>query len=130
MSNPERAARGTVIEAHLDKRRGPVATLLVQAGTLRLGDVVVASASYGKVWTGQGTGARAGNTCRMRIRCRCKGQQNTVSLPPGQVHGQWGCWLSPTLQRAGCRLQQLFLPGDGRKRFPPPACLLAGQVAC
>ena len=49
MSNPDRAARGTVIEAHLDKRRGPVATLLVQAGTLRLGDVVVASASYGKV---------------------------------------------------------------------------------
>jgi translation initiation factor IF-2 len=48
-ANPDRAARGTVIEAHLDRRRGPVASLLVQAGTLRIGDMVVASASYGKV---------------------------------------------------------------------------------
>jgi len=48
MSNPQRSARGTVIEAHLDKRRGPVATLLVQAGTLRIGDMIVASASFGK----------------------------------------------------------------------------------
>lgn len=49
MANPNRAARGTVIEAHLDRRRGAVATLLVQAGTLRIGDMVVASASFGKV---------------------------------------------------------------------------------
>lgn len=48
-ANPQRPARGTVIEAHLDRRRGPVASLLVQAGTLRIGDMVVASASYGKV---------------------------------------------------------------------------------
>ncbi|KAG2442199.1 hypothetical protein HYH02_009685 [Chlamydomonas schloesseri] len=49
MSNPLRPARGTVIEANLDKKRGPVATLLVQAGTLRPGDLVRAGASYGKV---------------------------------------------------------------------------------
>ena len=49
VANPGRAGRGTVIEAHLDKKSGPVATLLVQAGTLRVGDVVTASATYGKV---------------------------------------------------------------------------------
>lgn len=48
-ANPSRLAKGTVIEAHLDRRRGPVATLLVQAGTLRVGDMVVASATFGKV---------------------------------------------------------------------------------
>eukprot|EP00198_Chlamydomonas_reinhardtii_P003072 XP_001692408.1 organellar translation initiation factor [Chlamydomonas reinhardtii] len=49
MSNPLRPARGTVIEANLDKKKGPIATLLVQAGTLRPGDIVRAGASYGKV---------------------------------------------------------------------------------
>lgn len=48
-ANPDRAAKGTVIEAHLDKARGPVATLLVQNGTLRVGDIVVAGAALGKV---------------------------------------------------------------------------------
>lgn len=52
VANPERAARGTVIEAHLDRKRGPVATLLVQAGTLRVGDIVTASATYGRVSVG------------------------------------------------------------------------------
>lgn len=49
VANPGRMAKGTVIEAHLDKKSGPVATLLVQAGTLRVGDIVTASATYGKV---------------------------------------------------------------------------------
>lgn len=48
-ANPDRLARGTVIEANLDKARGPVATLLVQNGTLRVGDVIVAGPVYGKV---------------------------------------------------------------------------------
>ena len=48
-ANPERAAEGTVIEAKLDKGRGPLATVLVQRGTLRVGDVFVAGASSGKV---------------------------------------------------------------------------------
>ncbi len=48
-ANPNRAAKGTVIEAHLDKARGPVATLLVQNGTLRVGDIVVAGSALGKV---------------------------------------------------------------------------------
>jgi translation initiation factor IF-2 len=48
-ANPERAAEGTVVEAKLDKGRGPLATVLVQRGTLRVGDVFVAGASSGKV---------------------------------------------------------------------------------
>ncbi len=48
-ANPDRSAKGTVIEANLDKTRGPVATLLVQNGTLRVGDVLVAGSVLGKV---------------------------------------------------------------------------------
>jgi translation initiation factor IF-2 len=48
-ANPNRTARGTVIEAHLDKARGPVATLLIQNGTLRVGDILVAGSAFGKV---------------------------------------------------------------------------------
>jgi len=48
-ANPDRNARGTIIEANLDKARGPVATLLVQNGTLHIGDVVVAGSVFGKV---------------------------------------------------------------------------------
>jgi len=48
-ANPDRPAKGTVIEAHLDKAKGPVATLLVQNGTLRVGDVLVAGSVFGKV---------------------------------------------------------------------------------
>ncbi len=48
-ANPNRLAKGTVIEAQLDKGRGPVATLLVQNGTLKVGDIVVAGTSVGRV---------------------------------------------------------------------------------
>jgi translation initiation factor IF-2 len=48
-SNPNRAAEGTVIEARLDRGRGPVATVLVQRGTLKPGDVVVAGSEWGRV---------------------------------------------------------------------------------
>jgi len=48
-ANPNRKARGIVIEAQLDKGRGPVATVLVQKGTLRVGDNIVVGSSYGKV---------------------------------------------------------------------------------
>ena len=48
-ANPNRRARGLVIEAELDKGKGPVATVLVQKGTLRVGDPIAAGAAYGKV---------------------------------------------------------------------------------
>ena len=48
-ANPHRAAQGTVIEARLDKGRGPVATLLVQNGTLHQGDVIIAGTAVGRV---------------------------------------------------------------------------------
>ncbi|SEQ51018.1 bacterial translation initiation factor 2 (bIF-2) [Faunimonas pinastri] len=48
-ANPERDAEGIVVEAQLDRGRGPVATLLVQRGTLHVGDIVVAGAQWGRV---------------------------------------------------------------------------------
>ncbi len=48
-ANPNRAAKGTIIEAKLDKGRGPVATVLIEKGTLNKGDVVLVGGAYGKV---------------------------------------------------------------------------------
>ncbi len=48
-ANPDRSARGVAIEANLDKGRGSVATVLIQSGTLRVGDAVVAGAAHGRV---------------------------------------------------------------------------------
>jgi translation initiation factor IF-2 len=48
-ANPERPAEGTVIEAKLDRGRGPVATVLIQRGTLHVGDIIVAGAEWGRV---------------------------------------------------------------------------------
>ena len=50
-ANPDRLAKGTVIEARLDKGKGPVATLLVQNGTLKSGDIIIAGTSVGRVRT-------------------------------------------------------------------------------
>lgn len=48
-ANPNRPAKGTIIEAQLDKQRGPVATVLVQHGTLQVGDSIIAGAAAGKI---------------------------------------------------------------------------------
>ncbi len=48
-ANPKRPAVGTVIDSHLEKGRGPIATVLVQNGTLHVGDIVAAGAAYGRV---------------------------------------------------------------------------------
>jgi translation initiation factor IF-2 len=48
-ANPDKDARGVAIEANLDKGRGPVATVLVQSGTLEIGDAIVAGTAYGRV---------------------------------------------------------------------------------
>lgn len=48
-ANPHRSAKGTVIEAGLHKSKGPVATFIIQNGTLRRGDIVVCGEAFGKV---------------------------------------------------------------------------------
>lgn len=48
-ANPDRSAKGTVIEAGLDKSKGPFATFIVQNGSLRRGDIVVCGEAFGKV---------------------------------------------------------------------------------
>lgn len=48
-ANPNKLARGTIVEAQLDKGRGPVATVLVESGTLKIGDTVIAGTAYGKI---------------------------------------------------------------------------------
>jgi translation initiation factor IF-2 len=48
-ADPSRPARGTIIESRLDRTRGPVATVIVQSGTLKVGDAFIAGATYGKV---------------------------------------------------------------------------------
>ncbi len=47
-ANPNRRAQGTIVEAQLDKGRGPVATVLVQTGTLKIGDSIIARTAFGK----------------------------------------------------------------------------------
>ena len=68
-SNPNRKARGIVIEAKLDKGRGPVATVLVQKGTLRVGENVAIGSSFGKI----------------RAMINDKGQKVTTALPSTPV---------------------------------------------
>nr|YP_010337320.1 translation initiation factor 2 [Pulvinaster venetus]UNJ16905.1 translation initiation factor 2 [Pulvinaster venetus] len=47
-ANPHRSAKGTILESYLDRTKGPIATLLIQNGTLKIGDIIVAGDSYGK----------------------------------------------------------------------------------
>ncbi len=72
-ANPNRLAKGTVVEARLDKGKGPVATVLVQNGTLRMGDVIIAGTAVGRV----------------RTMTNDKGQQVTVAGPscPVEITG-------------------------------------------
>ncbi len=72
-ANPNRRAEGVVVEARLDRGRGPVATVLIQRGTLRKGDIVIAGTEWGKV----------------RVMINDHGQQVTESVPsmPVEVLG-------------------------------------------
>ena len=70
-ADPDRNARGIVIEARLDKGRGPVATILVQKGTLKVGDHIVIGSSHGKVramMDDQGKKSKGGNFLQLLSR--------------------------------------------------------------
>jgi hypothetical protein len=98
-SNPLRAARGTVLEATLEKNKGPICSLLVQAGTLRVGDAVQAGSSFGKVRGGVGArcwdALRVGTPGRLWRECGvaaggwqlaalASGSMQPPGLPPSQ----------------------------------------------
>jgi translation initiation factor IF-2 len=70
-ANPDRAAEGTVVEAKLDKGRGPVATILVRRGTLKVGDIFVCGAESGRVRALDRRPGQAGQAGRRR-RCRSR----------------------------------------------------------
>jgi len=80
--NPDKPARGTIIEAKLDKGRGPVATVLVQEGTLKLGDPFLSGAHHGRV----------------RIMLDDRGQRVEQAEP---FHACGGCWGLTTFPCAG-----------------------------
>ena len=76
-ANPNRAAQGTVIESRLDKGRGPVATLLVQNGTLKQGDIIIAGTAVGRVRTmmnykGERLTEAGPSGWRQPLLCRCR----------------------------------------------------------
>ena len=77
-ANPDRAAEATVIEAKLDKGKGPLATVLINRGTLRVGDILVVGTQSGRV----------------RAMLDDKGRQ-VKAAPP---RCRWKCWAS-----AACR---------------------------
>ncbi|MCI6375994.1 MAG: translation initiation factor IF-2, partial [Clostridiales bacterium] len=75
-ANPDRKARGVIIEAKLDHTRGPVATVLVQNGTLHVGDMVVAGSAYGRV--------------RAMISSRGERLKNAAPSTPAEIIGFGG----------------------------------------
>lgn len=83
-ANPSLPAHGTIIEAQLDKGRGPVATVLVQRGTLQIGDTIIAGTAYGKV----------------RAMVNDRGEKVKKALPSTPVE---------VLKRTMCRWQVIFL---------------------
>lgn len=83
-ANPSLPAHGTIIEAQLDKGRGPVATVLVQRGTLQIGDTIIAGTAYGKV----------------RAMVNDRGEKVKKALPSTPVE---------VLKRTMCRWPVIFL---------------------
>jgi translation initiation factor IF-2 len=71
-ANPNKAARGVAIEAKLDKGRGSVATVLIQSGTLRVGDAIVAGTAYGRVRAMIDENGDAVDEAYRRVPSRCR----------------------------------------------------------
>ena len=94
-ANPNRAAKGTVIEARLDRTRGPIATLLIQNGTLNQGDVIIAGTAVGRV----------------RVMTNDKGRTVKTAGPssPGGNHRSGRC------PRPGRRIQRRLRRAHGQR---------------
>ena len=111
-ANPDRAAEGTVIEAKLDRGRGPVATVLVQRGTLQAGDIVVAGAEWGRV-RALVSDTGAADRARPARRCRSRCSASTARRRPATAS------RSSRTKRAPARSPTIARARSARR--PPPA---------
>ncbi|KAG9148402.1 hypothetical protein Leryth_023008 [Lithospermum erythrorhizon] len=134
-ANPQRDAKGTVIEAGLDKAKGPVATFIVQNGTLKQGDIVVCGEAFGKVRALFDDKGKRVEEAGPSIPVQVIGLNNVPSA--GDVFEVVGS-LDFAREKAESRAQALRLEhlsekaGDGKVIFFPKACCLArkqlGQI--
>ena len=115
-ANPNRPAEGTVIEAKLDRGRGPVATVLVQRGTLHLGDLVVAGAEWGRV-RALGVRHRRADARPPGLRRRSRCSASPARRMPATA------WRSSTAKHAPAK-SPIIVRGRSarRRRRARPAC--------
>ena len=115
-ANPDQDAQGLVVEAHLDRGRGPVATVLVQRGTLRVGDSIVAGPAHGRVRAharrarrrtcergrpvASGDGARS--VARCRVRARTSSSSRTTGWPARSPRSARRASVRPCRPSAAC----------------------------
>ena len=106
-ANPNRAGQGTVIEARLDKGRGPVATLLVQNGTLKQGDIIIAGTAVGRIrvmtdYKGNRL-TEAGPSVPVEIAGLSEAPRPAVPSSPWPTSAWPGSWWSSARPRPGPR---------------------------
>ncbi len=147
-ANPDREASGIVVEAQLDRGRGPVATVLVQRGTLHLGDIFVAGSAWGRVRAlvndkgeqvkdagpsvpvevlGSELGAGSGRSIRRR-RERGEGARDH-RLPRAQAARAAWCCVGPRLARADDEPAQGRQPARNSRSWSRPTCRVRRRLS-